>query len=196
MLKIGLTGGIGSGKTHITKAFSILGIPMYNADEKAKQILNNNKSLQKKINHFFDKDIFDNRGKLQKKKLSDIIFNDKKKLNWLNNLVHPLVWQDYEHWLALQNNVPYVLKESAILVETELYKEFDAIILVTSPKKMRISRLLQTGKYTQKNIQYIMKNQLLDKIRKKYCDYTILNDEKSLVIPQVLSLHKKILSKS
>jgi len=193
MLKIGLTGGVGSGKSHIAKAFSILGVPVYNADEKAKQILNRDKNLQKKVEQFLGENIFDEKSVLQKRKLSNIIFNDKQKLKFINNLLHPHVWQDYEKWLALQNDTSYVLKESAILIETELYKKFDAIVLVTSPKELRIKRLLQSGRFNKKNILNIMKNQLPDKTKILYSDYIIVNNEKCLIIPQVLSLHEKFL---
>src|SRR4051812_8335299 len=141
MMTVGITGGIGSGKTTVCKIFSLLGIPVYNSDDEAKQMYSLphvKEGLKKK----FGNDILDNTGNVNKKKMSDIIFNDENALKEVNALVHPLVLQKFKEWKAKQT-ASYILKEAAILFESGTYQDCDKIILVTAPAEMRMQRTLQ-----------------------------------------------------
>lgn len=192
MIKVGLTGGIGSGKSIIIKIFSSIGIPVYIADEKAKILMNSNFILQKSLIKEFGDEVYAN-NKLNAKYLSEIIFNNKNALNKINSIVHPFVMSDFVQWAQNQQHANYVLMESAILFETGLYKEFDKIISVTAPENLRIKRIINRDKLSKDEIKRRIENQYNDEERLALSDYVIKNDEDELVIPQILKIHNEII---
>ncbi len=188
MKKIGLTGNIGSGKTTVRKIFEILGVPVYDSDEKAKFLINNNKNLILKIKKEFGENIYSENGKIDKKRLAEIIFNDKNKLEKINSLVHPFVKEDFNKQAGKQN-FPYIIKESAILFETGLYKELDINITVYAPEKIRIKRVAERDNTGEEQIKSRIKNQFSDEKKNKLADYIIHNYDDKQVLSQVLRLH-------
>ncbi len=190
MIKVGLTGGIGSGKSIIAKIFNILGIYVYNSDMAAKQIYHTNLELKQKLITNFGKEVYFESGKLNKQYLSKQIFEDKRKLALINSLVHPLVKADFEKQLILHKGSPYIIKETAILIESKIYKELDKVIVVTAPQNIRIERVCKRDNLSHNEVLQRINNQLSDEERIKYADYLVSNNNKSLLIPQVLDIHK------
>ncbi len=188
MKKIGLTGGIGSGKTTISKVFKILGIPVYNSDEVAKNILNENELIKKKIIKNFGKQVLTEE-KIDNKKISKIIFNQKEKLNFINSIIHPLVKNDFNTWCKKQKS-KYIIKESAIIYKSKSDKELDYVIFVKTPLETRIKRIQKRDQKNIEEIFSIMKNQSPDDFLENKCDYTIKNDDNSFLIEQILKLNE------
>ena len=188
MKKIGLTGGIGSGKTTISKVFKILEIPVYNSDEVAKHILSKNKLVRKKIIQHFGKQVL-TKGKIDNKKISKIIFKKQEKLNFINSIIHPLVKSDFNNWCKKQRS-KYIIKESAIIYKSNSNKELDYVIFVKAPLETRIKRIQKRDKKNKEEIFSIMKNQSPDDFLENKCDYIIKNDDNSLLIEQVLKLNE------
>lgn len=191
MLKIGLTGGIGSGKTTVAKIFEILGIPVYYADEAAKKLMNEDEELKKNIIAEFGEDIYIN-GKLDRKTLAGIVFNTPEKLNILNSIVHPATINDASKWMQKQS-APYSLKEAAIIFESASQHHLDYVIGVTAPAQLRIQRTMQRDGITQQEVIARMDKQMDETIKMKLCDFLIYNDEQQMLLPQVLELHNKLL---
>ena len=187
MKKIGLTGGIGTGKTIVSKIFKILGSPIYNSDEVAKQILLNNKYVKNEINKYFGKSVV-TKGKINKKKLADKIFESEINLNFINSLIHPLVDKDFKVWCKNKNN-KYIIKESAIIFKSSSHKELDHIIYVESTIKNRIDRVQKRDKKSIEEINLIIKNQPSDNFFEENCDFKIKNYENIFLIDQVFKLH-------
>ncbi len=194
MIRIGLTGGIGSGKSLISNVFKLLGAYVYNTDIAAKNIYHTNADLKQKLINYFGQDVYLETGKINRQFLSKQIFNDKKKLELLNNWVHPLVQQDFENQQELHKNSPYIVKESAILIESGAYRNVDKIIVVTAPKPVRIERVCRRDNTSQQEVERRIKNQLDDNERLKYAHFVVENDDKKLVIPQVLNIHNKLIN--
>ena len=188
MKKIGLTGGIGSGKTTISKVFKILGIPVYNSDEVAKSILSENELVKKQIIKNFGKQILTEK-KIDNKKISKIIFNQKEKLNFINSIIHPLVKSDFNTWCKKQKS-KYIIKESAIIYKSLSDKELDYVIFAKTPLKTRIKRIQKRDQKNKDEIFSIIKNQSPDDFLEKKCDYIIKNDDNSFLIKQVLKLNE------
>ena len=193
MIVVGLTGGIGSGKTTVARQFNALGTPVYIADVEAKKLMSISKTIKRKLTLLFGEEAYVN-GELNKPFIAETIFNDKTYLDKMNTIVHPKVAQHFYKWL-LKQKAPYVLKESAILFEGNSYKQCDLIILVTAPKSLRIKRLLQRDNTTKAKIQAIMDNQWSDEDKMKDPHYVIVNDTLVNVQRQVLDTHEKILKK-
>ena len=190
LLKIGITGGIGSGKTVVSRIFKVLGIPLYNADERAKWILANNEEVKEGLLQLFGKESFQN-NQLNRQYISQQVFNDKAKLEKLNALVHPQVGADFERWLEGKQKFPYILKEAALLFEAGSYKGLDKIITVYAPLELRIKRVLERDPHrNEEGIRKIMKEQMDEEEKMKRADYIIYNDEEKMLIPQVLKLHE------
>ena len=160
MLKVGITGGIGSGKTLVCTIFAALGVPVYHADTQAKLLMNTDHELKASIEKYFGNDIYRN-GTIDRRKLAEIIFNDKKALEKINSLVHPAVARDFESWSALQTS-PYVLEEAAIIFESDIAHRFDKVILVTAPENLRIERVCARDNVTPEIVRKRMKNQWTD----------------------------------
>ncbi len=196
-LKIGITGGIGSGKTVVTKIFSLLGIPVYNADDRAKILQTEDASLKKSIINLIGQSAYTINGDLNRAFIADVVFNDRSKLEALNQLVHPAVGNDYEVWLTKNNDAPYTLKEAALLYEAGSFKALDTIIVVSAPEALRIDRVLQRDQQrTIEQVKAIIAKQLPEAEKVARADFVITNDEKQLVIPQVLAIHEELIKKS
>lgn len=191
-LRIGVTGGIGSGKSTVCKVFSILGIPIYAADEQAKRIMAKEEGLKKKILSTFGPNAYTEEGELNRKFLATTVFSAPEKLASLNALVHPAVAADFDAWASKQTS-PYVIKEAALLFETGAAKQLDYVINVSSPLKIRMNRvLLRDPHRSEKQINQIIDQQLPDDRKNEQADFIIKNQENKLIIPQVLDLHNKL----
>ena len=192
MKKIGLTGGIGSGKTMVAEIFETLGIPVYYADTAARNLLNHDTGLKANIISIFGNEVY-KEGLLDRAYLASIVFNDRLKLEQLNALVHPATIHDAELWMEQQRS-PYVIKEAAILFETGSAEHLDLVIGVTAPEPVRMKRVMDRDGLSAPEIRKRMNQQINESMKMKLCDFVIINDEVELVIPQVLDIHKKILA--
>lgn len=190
---IGLTGGIGSGKTTVAKYFASKGIPVYIADEAAKDIMNDKKVVQEVQSIFSENVIFKN-GLLDRNTIRELVFKDKSKLELLNKIIHPKVKSDFENWLKQHKNATFVIKEVAILFETNGQKYCDATILVTAPIETRIKRVLERDTTTRENILQIINNQLPEDEKIKLATYVIANENLNITYKTVDKLIE-ILSK-
>ena len=188
--KVGITGGIGSGKTSVCLIFETLGVPVYYADAQAKKLMNNDPEMKFAIADYFGKDIF-HEGEINRRKLAEIIFNNKTALQIINSLVHPAVVRDFERWHAQQTSY-YTLHEAAIIFESAIEHCFDKIILVTAPDDTRIERVCARDNIKPEDVRERMKNQLPEKKKIELADYIIYNDNQNSIIPQVLKIHKQI----
>lgn len=175
MVKVGLTGGIGSGKTTVSNFLLDYGIPVYNSDSKGKTLMNTNLELKNNIVSIFGERVYDN-GILNTNLLSSIVFNDSTKIEQLNNLVHPKVAQDFNQWVGKNNNKPILVKEAAILIESGAYLNMDKIILVVSEKSIRINRVSKRDNSDLESIEKRINLQLTDNEKIKYADYIIENN--------------------
>jgi dephospho-CoA kinase len=175
MVKVGLTGGIGSGKTTVSNFLLDYGIPVYNSDSKGKTLMNTNLELKNNIVSIFGERVYDN-GILNTNLLSNIVFNDSTKIEQLNNLVHPKVAQDFNQWVGKNNNKPILVKEAAILIESGAYLNMDKIILVVSEKSTRINRVSKRDNFDLESIEKRINLQLKDNEKIKYADYIIENN--------------------
>lgn len=194
-LSIGITGGIGSGKSLICKIFAKLGVPIYDADSKAKTLMTSDKILVAQIKKQFGESSYQVEGSLNRDYLSREVFNDPIKLERLNQLVHPRVGLDSEQWIEGNKGVPYVVKEAALLFESGAHKQLDKIIVVTAPETMRIQRVLNRDKSKSKEeVLKIIRSQMPEEEKIKLADFVIRNDESELVIPQVLKLHERFIA--
>jgi dephospho-CoA kinase len=190
-LTVGITGGIGSGKTIVCRIFSQLGIPVYNADDEAKKLYGL-PEVKQELRKKFGENIFDNNGEADRKKMAELIFNDEKSLKTVNELIHPLVIQRFNKWKEEQEG-PYLLKEAAILFESGTNAGCDKIVLVTAPTEIRTRRILQRDHRAKEEVEKIMSKQWPDEKKARLSDFIITNDETQLVIPQVLDIHGKLL---
>lgn len=189
MLRIGLTGGIGSGKSTVARIFNVLGIPVYDADSAAKRLMAEDEILKSNIISAFGKDSYMD-GKLNRKFLSEAVFKDEKKIALLNSFVHPATIQDADEWMKKQNT-PYVIKEAALIFESGSNKYLDLVIGVKSPLSLRIARTMNRNHITAAQVEARMKFQMNEEEKMSLCNFIIVNDEKEMLIPQVLSLHRK-----
>lgn len=192
---IGLTGGIGSGKTTVAKMFQDLGVPVYIADEEAKKLNNTSKTIIKGLKKLLGGTIYSANGKLNRKKMASMIFNDAEVLAKVNNLIHPEVAKHFEKWTALQT-VPYVLKEAAILFESGSHKNCDKVILVTAPEEIRIKRVMNRDKVSRGEVLSRMKNQWSEEEKRKLSDFIIENTDIAHTYSQVETLHMNLLKNS
>ncbi|GAL86905.1 dephospho-CoA kinase [Sporocytophaga myxococcoides] len=192
ILKIGITGGIGSGKTTVSRVFSVLGIPVYYADDRAKWLMENNSDVIEGISTLFGNTAY-SAGKLNRSVISSRAFHNPVLLEQLNAIVHPAVKKDYEDWHLSQRDIPYTLKEAALLFEAGSYKDLDKTILVLSPENLRIRRIIKRDPFrTQKDIKAILERQMKDEEKQNLADFSILNDEVHLIIPQVIKIHREL----
>lgn len=191
-LRIGLTGGIGSGKSTVAKVFEVLGVPLYYADDAARSIMNNDPELREQIIAHFGADMYDH-GILNRKKMGAIVFNDPEKLKLINSLVHPATIRDGERWMDRQT-APYAIKEAAIIFESGTQSQLDYVIGVSAPDALRIHRTMQRDKITREEVITRMNKQIKQTIKMMLCDFVIVNDEQNAVIPQVMQLHEQLLA--
>jgi dephospho-CoA kinase len=192
MLKIGITGGIGSGKSTVANIFEVLGIPVYYADDAAKRLMQEDEELKQKIMLQFGNEVYKN-GKLDKKYLADIVFTSPEKLAQLNALVHPATLKDADAWMDNQTS-PYTLKEAALIFESGAHQHLDYVIGVTAPAPLRIQRTMHRDGITREAVIARMDKQMDEVIKMKLCDFVITNDEQEMLLPQVLVLHETFLS--
>ncbi|MFA5970954.1 MAG: dephospho-CoA kinase [Lentimicrobiaceae bacterium] len=191
MKRIGLTGNIGTGKSTIARIFEILGVPVYHADMQARKIVESDK-VTEKINLLFGEPVLNSMHKVDRKALAAIVFNDKDKLAALNNLIHPLVEENFLQWCQQYADQKYIIQEAAILFESGFNRLFDATILVTAPEELCISRVMSRDGISKEMVSDRILNQWPQNKKQKLADYEIINDEISMVIPQVLAIHLEI----
>lgn len=195
MLKVGITGGIGSGKTIICKVFETLGVPVFYADVVAKEIMVNDPVLVAGIKEAFGEESYSSEGKLQNKYIAGIVFNNREELARLNSLVHPATFRAFDQWLEqLPEQTPYILKEAALLFESGSYKTCDKSLLVLAPMQTRLQRVMHRDQVSEEQVRARMDKQLSDDEKLKMADYTIMNNETQSLITQVLELHHQFLN--
>ena len=193
---IGITGGIGSGKSTVAKIFNILGIPVYSADDRAKWLMANDPDLKDQIISNFGEESYFEDGSLNRSYLASRVFNDEEKVSMINSLVHPAVKKDFEKWVLKQNS-PYVLKEAALLFESGSYQDLDKIINVSAPLKIRINRImLRDPQRSENQINDIINKQLTDEEKNLKADFVIKNSDNRLLIPQVMQIHQLLLGRN
>lgn len=193
-LRVGLTGGIGSGKTTVARIFEVLGIPVYYADDAARKIMNEDEVLKAEIIKNFGEQSYIN-GALNREYLASIVFADKKKLSVLNSLVHPATIRYSVLWMKRQT-APYAIREAALIFESGVQAQLDFIIGVSAPYELRIQRAMQRDNLTRIQVQERMDRQINESIKMKLCDFVIVNDGRKGVIPQVLRLHESLKAQS
>lgn len=191
-LKIGITGGIGSGKSYVAKIFKALGVPFYDADKEAKALMNSHLEIKSALLQEFGPGVYDRLGMLNRVYLAAEVFRDKNKLAKLNAIVHPIVIQHGEDWAFLQTS-PYSLKEAALLFESGSYKKMDYTILITAPLEVRINRVIQRDDTTRQDVLDRIGKQLPDEEKQALADFTIVNDGITPLLPQILPLHERFL---
>jgi dephospho-CoA kinase len=193
MIKVGITGGIGSGKSTVAKVFEVLGIPVYYADDAGKRLMNEDDNLKQQIKQAFGAAAYKDE-QLDRKYLAKIVFNNPAQLAVLNALVHPATIADAEKWMQ-QQTTPYAIKEAAIIFESGAQQYLDYIIGVSTPTPLRIQRTMQRDGITRDEVIARMDKQLNETIKMRLCDFIITNNEQELVIPQVIKLHQQLLAK-
>ncbi len=196
MLKVGITGGIGSGKTTVCKIFELLGIPVYYADDRAKWLMKNDKELVSGIKELIGQEAYTDDGHLNRPFIASIIFNDKDKLTKMNALVHPAVWKDGEIWNSQHTDAPYTLKEAALLYETGGYHLMDKMITVFANKEIRLKRVMGRDQATRKEVLARMDKQMPNLEKARLADYVIKNDGQHPIIRQTLKVHQELLKLS
>lgn len=197
-LKIGVTGGIGSGKSTVCSIFEHLGVPIYYADNRAKQLMAESEDLKKKLRLAFGWDVYNKNEELDREYLAKIVFNNPPQLKILNQIVHPAVFDDYKAWVQEQIELghPYSVKEAALLVEAKSYKELDKLIVVTCPIDVRLERITKRDGIRREEVLKRIENQLSDKDRLQHADYVIKNATNFSLIRQVLTLHKQFMKEA
>jgi len=198
MLRIGITGGIGSGKTTVARIFEVLGIPVYYADDAAKRLMNEDEVLQQKIIENFGPEVYENK-QLNRTKLASLVFNDPQKLAILNSIVHPATISDAENWMknigqGNNSEIPFAIKEAALLFESGAQKNLDHVIGVNAPYKLRLQRAMKRDNLTKEAVESRMNKQMDETKKMNLCNFIITNDEVQLLIPQVVELHRKLLN--
>jgi dephospho-CoA kinase len=196
MLKVGITGNIGSGKTIVSKIFEVLGIPVFYADDEAKKVMVTDVQLMDGIKKAFGTQSYFDDGILNRKHIAGIVFNNDAELSKLNALVHPAVFRAFDNWVPQFKNVPYVLKEAALLFESTSYKMCDKSIMVTAPFDIRMKRVIERDALSEAEFKARNSQQFLEEKKLELADYAIKNDNMEMVIPQVLALHQVFLSLS
>lgn len=193
MLNIGITGGIGSGKTTVCKIFEKLGIPVYYADDRAKQLMIEKTEIIEQITEIFGKRAYYKNGKLNRRHIAKIAFSTPDKLKALNAVVHPAVKQDGIDWAKAQKNAPYTLKEAALMIESGNYKVMDKLVVVAAPEKIRLARVMSRDDATKAEVKARMDKQLPEAEKIKLADYVINNDGSKSLILQIWKLHQEFL---
>jgi dephospho-CoA kinase len=189
MLKIGLTGGIGSGKSTVAKVFETLGVPVYYADDAAKSLMNTDENLKAAIVQHFGAESYSN-GQLNRKFIATIVFNNKEKLDLLNTLIHPATIKDAADWMAKQT-AAYTIKEAALLFESGSAENLDYVIGVYAPQHIRIKRVMNRDGVSADEVKKRINRQINEEMKMKLCDFVIRNDDSELVLPQVMAMDKR-----
>lgn len=192
-IRVGITGGIGSGKSIVCQFFKILGIPVYSADDRAKWLMSNDPELKSELVGEFGEETYMKDGTLDRAFLAQKVFSDSEKVKKINSIVHPAVGKDFKSW-AENQTAPYLLKEAALLFETGSAEELDKVITVSSPLKIRMARVLMRDTHRNEDqVNQIINQQLPDEKKNEMADFVIKNSENKLLIPQILEIHKKLL---
>lgn len=194
MLKVGITGNIGSGKTTVSRIFEVLGVPVFYADNAAKDVMVKDEILITAIKEVFGNTAYFEDGTLNRKHIAGIVFNDEKELAMLNSIVHPAVFRAFESWVKQYPDAPYVLKEAALMFESDSYKMCDKTIVVTAPLQMRIQRVTKRDGLSEAEVMGRESKQIPEDKKIQLADYVIRNDNNELVIPQVLKLHEEFMA--
>ena len=190
MLKVGITGGIGAGKSMVCKIFEVLGTPVYYADEAAKKLMQHNEKLRTELKLHFTNAVYEG-DTLNRNYLSDLVFNNPEKRELLNKIVHPYVIQDGIDWMNNQQS-PYAIKEAALIFESGSQASLDHIIGVFAPNTLKIHRTIKRDRSTREEIMQKIESQIDDRIKMKLCDDVIINDEQHMLVHQVLAIHEKL----
>ena len=191
ILKLGVTGGIGSGKTSVCRVFSVLGIPVFSADNEAREVMDIDTSIMLRINTITGKNLYSS-GSLDRSELAKLIFNNSRLLEKVNSLVHPVVFSRFREWVKRQD-APYVIMEAAILFESGADKIVDRIMTVVAPVEQRIERVIRRNMLTSDQVMERMRNQLDDEFRIQRSDYVVSNSENDMIIPAILKIHGELL---
>lgn len=194
MLKVGLTGGIGSGKSTVAKVFEVLGVPVYSSDLASRRLMNEDPSLMAGIREAFGDRAYAG-GRLDRAYLASIVFKDKAQLTRLNALVHPATIRDGEAWIARQT-CPYAIRESSLIFEAGMQAQFDRIVGVSAPTALRIKRVMDRDHVEAEAVRERMRNQIQERIKMRLCDIVIVNDDQQAVLPQVLAEHARLISEA
>lgn len=190
-MQIGITGGIGSGKTTVCKIVESLGYPVYYADDRGRYLTDNDPGILEQIKVHFGDTVFNSDHTLDRKTLSQIVFQNNEKLALLNSIIHPAVDKDYQEWKAKQSS-KFVFKEAAIMFETGMYKELEFVICVMAPEALRIKRVMERNNMTREEVEQRIANQWNDKQRLALAEAVIYADEEQLVIPQLTSIISRL----
>jgi dephospho-CoA kinase len=190
-LKLGVTGGIGSGKTTVCRIFEVLGIPVFSADSEARVIMDTDETVKKQVNALAGRDMY-SAGTLDRIAMARLIFNNRELLGKINNVIHPVVTERFINWERTKD-VPYVILEAAILFESGAAKLLDKILTVTAPEEERIERVVQRNNLTREQVVERINNQSGDKYKISLSDYVISNSENDLIIPAVLNIHAEMI---
>lgn len=193
MKKVGVTGGIGSGKSTVCQIFKVLNIPVYDADAAAKRLMQEDPRLKMELKKAFGESTFDKEGRLDRKALADKVFRDKEQLERLNSLVHPAVFEDVKRWSVENATAPYLVKEAALLFESGSYREQDILITVFAPEEIAIQRVMQRDNVSEAAVRERMAHQWPQEKKAALSDYIIHNTGNELLVPQVWELHRKLL---
>ena len=192
VLKVGLTGGIGSGKTTVAKVFEILGVPVYYADAASKNLYTSDPQLMESVKKNFGEAVYTG-NILNRNVLATLVFNDPQKLDLLNRLVHPPTIRHAEAWMA-QQTAPYIIKEAALLFESGSVSGLDYVIGVNTPEHLRLKRVMDRDGLAREEVMQRMNRQIEETIKMRLCDFVIQNNEQEMVLPQIIQLHQHLLS--
>lgn len=191
-LIVGITGGIGSGKSTVCRIFQLLGVPVFEADTVAKNLYDSNPKIKSGLIRLFGAHIYTPDGKLDRKKLASIIFTNEIHLAKVNELVHPVVRSAFENWLKMHENAPYIIHEAAILFESGFYKMMNFTILVSAPEKQRIARVIARDGISEQMVRERMQKQWSEEKKQKLAGKTLVNDNKNLIIPEIIRIDKNL----
>lgn len=194
-LLIGVTGGIGSGKSMVCRLFECLDIPVYYADSRAKWLTNNDREIREKVVALLGSEAYDSEGMYNTRFVASCVFKNEPLLKELNAIIHPVVLRDTQNWVAQNTGMPYVVKEAAIMAKAGQANAVDVVVVVEAPVALRIQRILQRDKRPEQEIRAIIERQVSDESRREIADYIVNNDDASELIPQVLHLHELFLKK-
>lgn len=191
MLRLGVTGGIGSGKSTVCKIFESLGVPVYNADQRSKDLVDQKPKIRSAIIEHFGEEAF-KEGVYNRPYIANIVFNDKAKLELLNSIIHPYVLKDWEDFCLQYTHLPYIVKEAAIMLETDSKNSIDKVTLVYAPRELRLERVMKRDRTDRASIESRMEKQMSEEEKLKRADFVIYNDGQHSLIEQVLKLHRQL----
>ena len=194
MLRIGLTGGIGSGKTSVSNILKNLGVPIFSSDEMGRKILNEDPKAKEEVEDAFGTDMYNSDGSLDRKRMANLVFNDPTSLVELNAIVHPKVNDAFEKWCTDHEKSPYIIKEAAILLETGAYHDLDKIVNVFAPRELRIERVMRRDKVSRDDVLKRMRFQYSEEERNELADFIVMNEKDTDLLPQVMEMHEILLN--